>query len=226
MPLRPRSVGYAAATALVGFLAGAGAPAFAQPGPMLEAEASLADGRVAQVFTFGDGLGYRLDVDGALWRGQRDGEPSALVVADIDGDGAEDLTVVIAAEPDGTFAAADVWDVTTEGPMLMHASESITDAEEVAVQLEREVRDRLSLDNALFVLELSQDAADDGETPPAMTNWLAIVEGALLHASVARAREALAAAAPDDVEAARDDLHAALEARAEFAATTASQIYD
>ena len=214
----------AVATAFLGLLASA--PASAQPGPMLEAEASLADGRVARVFTFGDGLGYRLDVDGALWPGERDGEPSALVVADIDGDGAEDLAVVVAAEPDGALATADVWDVTTEGPMLMHVSQSITDAEDVAIQLEREVRDRLSLDNALFVLGLSQDAAENGETPPAMANWLAIVEGALLHASVAHAREALAAASPEDTEAAQDALQATLEARAAFAATTASQIYD
>ena len=213
--------------------AGLAAPALAQPGPTLAAQAALPDGRTARVTTFGDGLGYRLDIDGGLWSGMRDGEPENLVIGDVDGDSLIDVSVVLAPIDGVGQRSADVWDVSLQGPMLMHVSGAITTAEPAFTQLQREVTGRFAVAAGLAALAFADDAIERASESGNWTgvenqaaNWIAITEGALHYAAVARARDALAAATPDREDAALETLRAALADRARFAAAKSAEIYD
>ena len=216
--------------ALVG--AGAASIAMAQSAPTVEAQARLPDGRTARVYTFGDGLGYRLEIEGALYGGAREGRPVDLVLGDVDADGAPDAAVIIAPADGADLTTADVWDLSVDGPILMHVSGGITAAEDAIIQLRREVQ-RFTLGNGLaslrYASETVQRAQQDGGRSllsAQMENWIGTAQGALIYADVARARTELAAADVDEAAPALTELNAALEARARFAATTSARIHD
>jgi hypothetical protein len=195
----------------------------AQSEPVLRAEASLPDGRAAQVFALNDRAGYRLDVADALWSGGGDGEPVDVVIGDVDGDGAADVTVLMTSAGGGA-RRAEVWDVTSQGPMLMHVSSALVTTAPALGQLRGEIEERFTPLSALSALQYASLslAQDDRDVDAAAlkaeaSQWLETARGALIYAEVARARAAAKAAGRDDADA-QLDLRLALEARAKFAA--------
>lgn len=197
------------------------APACAQPGPTVEAEATLADGRVVEAVTFGDGS-YQLRVEGLFIPGMADGAPESLHVGDIDGDGAEDVVALLRRRtPDGP-QGAHAWDVTLDQPYALFATDDVPLPDRPVESLAAHVALRFSIPRALEELEALRSLVDapeiaDGErvhTIPAVFDRL---EWALRNADVVRARAALATGAGSSLGDPELELRLAMEARQNYA---------
>lgn len=209
------------------------AAAAAQPGPTPGPATTLADGRSAITYTFGDGQGYSLSVEGESWPATSEGRPEALLTGDVDGDGVEDVIVLLAdPTPDG-LTGAHVWDLSIEGPYLIHSSAGVGGPDDALDSLRREVRDRFALANGLAAIGYLREALDlpdeaDWETRNlAFPNHLNTLEGVIVHAEVREARVALTAAEGDEAVAdAARALEDAMERREAFARDRSETVYD
>lgn len=208
------------ATALGGLAAAMiAAPAIAQPGPQLQAELTLADGRAAQIFTFGDGLGFRLQLEGADRIAQGEGnEDIAAELLDFDGDGFDDIVV-------HSNAGYEAFDISTGDLFLLYPACQQPFEDCVSEQTERftpsaaqEILERW--EEAALQAESAQALPLEGEAAMAFSNQLAAVRGAIFAARVREARLAAAlaerAGEPEATAQADEGLRAALLAREEF----------
>lgn len=212
----------------------------------------LPDGRTIDLYGDG-GAGYRLDFSSTDIQPAFAARANDTRLADIDGDGALDLVVLLPDPQVNGPLGAHIWDLTLDRPYLMHVSSGVTSAEAAVEDVTREVRGRFALDNGVAALDYLNDAlaaipesgALGWETANlAMPNHFNTIEGVLIHARVREARSALDAltarpvcgeaapgqdagcADPGAIEAAADDLVDAIAARENYARAGRSQVYD
>lgn len=218
-------------TALVGLAAislSLSTPASAQPGPQIQAQLTLEDGRGVEVVTYADGLGHRFWLEGSdlplMGRGV---EVRGAFLADFDGDGLDDV-IVDSAE------GVEAIDVSTATPYFTYP---LCNLGFEACRAER--TERFGLARAAEILDMWQgmafgpdaplfpEAPFEGEAAMAFENNLNAVRGALFDAEIREARAELAAALSlaengeagsenEAAGAARTRLDAALAARSAF----------
>lgn len=207
--------------------------------PDLISREELPDARTVDVTATADG-GYRVDLFNATAQPTMLDTAVTTQLADIDGDGLPDLIVILKTPtPDG-LVGAHVWDLFLPDPHMMHTSSGVTSADTAVEELRREITGRFTLANGLAAVNYLGAAAarpdPNAKCPdPAAPNHLAIIEGVLIYAEIARTRKALDAASAayergeidaDALTTAANELNGAFLRREVFALMGRSQVYD